>query len=101
MRKFLWPAALILAGCAIPPREEVPPTAPAPAEKPAAPGEAWTVMHSLLDVHVYRDGAVITLGYFMTLVSAVYVGAFVVLVLYAGMNYEQVFAIMRSWWAGL
>jgi hypothetical protein len=48
-----------------------------------------------------RDGAVITLGYFMTLVSAVYVGAFVVLVLYAGMNYEQVFAIMRTWWAGL
>jgi hypothetical protein len=63
MRKFLWPAALILAGCAIPPREEVPPTAPAPAGKPAAPGEAWTVTHSLLDVHVYRDGAMQKLGH--------------------------------------
>jgi hypothetical protein len=47
-----------------------------------------------------RDGAVIALGYFMTLVSAVYVGAFVVLVLYAGMNYHEVFEIARHWWAG-
>jgi hypothetical protein len=47
-----------------------------------------------------RDGAVIALGYFMTLVSAVYVGAFVVLVLYAGMNYHDVFEIARHWWAG-
>lgn len=47
-----------------------------------------------------RDGAVIALGYFMTLVSTVYVGAFVVLVLYAGMNYHEVFEIARSWWAG-
>lgn len=59
MRKFLWPAVLILAGCAIPPREEVPPTAPVPvpAERPAAPGEAWTVVNSRLDVRVWRDGA--------------------------------------------
>ena len=44
-----------------------------------------------------RDGAVIALGYFMTLVSAVYVGAFVVLVLYAGMNHEQVLEQVRLW----
>jgi hypothetical protein len=48
-----------------------------------------------------RDGAVIVLGYFMTLVSTVYVGAFVVLVFYAGMNYQQVIDMARTWWAGL
>jgi len=48
-----------------------------------------------------RDGAVIALGYFMTLVSTLYVGAFIVLVLYAGMNYQEVFGMMRGWWAGL
>jgi len=65
MRKFLWPAVLILAGCAIPPREEVPPTAPVPvpAERPAAPGEAWTVVNSQLDVRVWRDGAMQKLGH--------------------------------------
>jgi hypothetical protein len=48
-----------------------------------------------------RDGAVIVLGYFMTLVSTVYVGAFMVLVLYAGMNYQEVLGMARTWWAGL
>ena len=43
-----------------------------------------------------RDGAVIVLGYFMTLVSAVYVGAFIVLVLYAGLNYDQALVWLRS-----
>lgn len=47
-----------------------------------------------------RDGAVIALGYLMTLVSTVYVGAFVVLVLYAGMNYHEAFELARSWWPG-
>ena len=41
----------------------------------------------------FRDGQT-------PLVSTVYVGAFVVLVLYAGMNYHEVFEIARSWWAG-
>lgn len=44
-----------------------------------------------------RDGAVIVLGYLMTLVSAVYVGGFVVLVFYAGMNHEQVLEQVRLW----
>jgi hypothetical protein len=44
-----------------------------------------------------RDGVVILLGYFTTLVSAVYVGAFIVLVFYAGMNHEQVLAQIRHW----
>ena len=43
-----------------------------------------------------RDGAVIVFGYFMTLVSTLYVGAFVVLVLYAGLNYDQAFGWLRS-----
>ena len=65
MRKFLWPLVLALAGCAVPPREEAPPAAPvaAPAEKPAAPGEPWTVTRSQLDVRVYRDGPMQKLGH--------------------------------------
>lgn len=65
MRKFLWIVivAAAVAGCALPPREEAPPAAPAPAEKPAAPGEPWTVTSSQLDVRVYRDGAMQKLGH--------------------------------------
>ena len=36
-----------------------------------------------------RDGAVIALGYLMTLVSAAYVGGLIVLVFYAGLRHEQ------------
>jgi hypothetical protein len=46
-----------------------------------------------------RDGGVIALGYFMTLVSAVYVGGLMVLVLYAGLHYEQVLQMFRGWFA--
>jgi YceI-like protein len=65
MRKFLWIVLIALAGCALPPREEAPPTVPVPvpAEKPAAPGEPWTVTRSQLDVRVYRDGAMQKLGH--------------------------------------
>jgi hypothetical protein len=48
-----------------------------------------------------RDGAVIALGYLTTLVSAVYVGGLVILVLYAGMNHQEVFEMARSWWSSL
>lgn len=48
-----------------------------------------------------RDGAVIALGYFTTLVSAVYVGGLMVLVLYAGLNHEQVFEAAKAWWLSL
>lgn len=48
-----------------------------------------------------RDGAVIALGYFATFVSAIYVGGLMLLALYAGMRYEQVFEAMRAWWAGV
>jgi len=44
-----------------------------------------------------RDGVVIALGYFMTLVSSVYVGGLIILVFYAGMHHEQVIALVRSW----
>jgi hypothetical protein len=44
-----------------------------------------------------RDGAVIVLGYFTTLVATVYVGGLIVLVLYAGMNHEQVLEKVRLW----
>lgn len=44
-----------------------------------------------------RDGAVILLGYFMTAVSAVYVGGLVLLVFYAGMRHEEAFEAIRQW----
>lgn len=47
-----------------------------------------------------RDGAVIALGYFTTLVATLYVGGLIVLAVYAGLNYEQVFAMAKSWWEG-
>lgn len=44
-----------------------------------------------------RDGAVILLGYFTTLVSAAYVGGLIVLVFYAGVRHEQAFEALRQW----
>ena len=46
-----------------------------------------------------RDGGVIALGYFVTLVSAIYVGGLMVFVLYAGLHYEQVLELIRGWFA--
>ena len=46
-----------------------------------------------------RDGGVIVLGYFVTLVSAVYVGGLMILVLYAGLHYDQVLELIRGWFA--
>ena len=67
MRKFLWPVLVILAGCAVPPREEAPPAAAVPAApaaaQPAAPGESWKVVASTLEVRVYRDGPMQKLGH--------------------------------------
>ncbi|MGH8129617.1 MAG: exopolysaccharide biosynthesis protein, partial [Steroidobacteraceae bacterium] len=48
-----------------------------------------------------RDGVVIALGYVTTLVSAVYVGGLMVLVLYAGLHYQQVFEQVRAWLSSL
>lgn len=59
MRKFLWTALLLLAGCAAPPREEAP---PAP-RRPAAPAETWSVVGSSLTLRVYRDGPMQKLGH--------------------------------------
>ncbi len=46
-----------------------------------------------------RDGAVIAIGYFATLVATVYVGGIVVLAVYAGMNYDQLLQMVRGWFA--
>ena len=46
-----------------------------------------------------RDGGVIVLGYLATLVSTVYVGGLIILVLYAGLHYEQVLELIRGWFA--
>lgn len=44
-----------------------------------------------------RDGAVISLGYVMSLVSLAYVGGLMLLVLYAGMNLEAALETLKSW----
>ena len=44
-----------------------------------------------------RDGAVILIGYAMTVVSAAYVGGLVLLVFYAGMRHEEAFEAIRLW----
>ena len=44
-----------------------------------------------------RDGLVIAFGYLTTVVSAVYVGGLMVLVLYAGLHYEEVLQQIRAW----
>ena len=46
-----------------------------------------------------RDGGVIALGCFVTLVSAIYVGGLMVLVLYAGLHYEQALELIRGWFS--
>ena len=46
-----------------------------------------------------RDGVVIALGYFMTLVSLAYVGGLLLLVFYVGMRHEQVLEIVRGWFS--
>jgi len=44
-----------------------------------------------------RDGGVILLGYFTTLLSAAYVGGLILLVFYAGMRHEEAFEAIRHW----
>jgi hypothetical protein len=44
-----------------------------------------------------RDGVVISLGYFVSLVSLAYVGGLLLLVLYAGMNHEAALDLVKSW----
>jgi hypothetical protein len=46
-----------------------------------------------------RDGLVITLGYFVSLVSLAYVGGLMLLVLYAGMRHEAALEILRGWFS--
>jgi hypothetical protein len=48
-----------------------------------------------------RDGIVIALGYFTTVVAAAYVGGLVFLVFYVGLRHEQALEMARSWWNGL
>jgi hypothetical protein len=44
-----------------------------------------------------RDGIVIAIGYFTTLVATVYVGGLVVLLFYVGLNHEQAFEQLKRW----
>ena len=44
-----------------------------------------------------RDGFVIALSYFVSLVSLVYVGGLMLLVLYAGMHHEAALDLLKNW----
>jgi hypothetical protein len=44
-----------------------------------------------------RDGFVIAIGYFTTLVATVYVGGLVVLLFYVGLNHQQAFEQLKAW----
>jgi hypothetical protein len=46
-----------------------------------------------------RDGAVLAFGYFLTLLSAIYVGGLMVLVFYAGLHYEEALELLRGWFS--
>lgn len=46
-----------------------------------------------------RDGLVIALGYFTTLVSALYIGGLIFLVFYAGLRHEQALEMLREWFS--
>lgn len=65
MRKFLWLFMILLASCALPPKQ--PPVAPTPEAPPPAaaalPFEAWKIVASHLEVRVYRDGPMQKLGH--------------------------------------
>ena len=45
------------------------------------------------------DETALALGYFLTLVSAVYVGGLIVLVFYAGMRHEAALDMLRGWFS--
>jgi hypothetical protein len=78
MRKFMWPGLLVLAACAVPPREPPPAVPPEPAEArpapPAGPAESWKVVASHLEVRVYRDGPMQKLGHNHLITSGGLVG---------------------------
>lgn len=44
-----------------------------------------------------RDGAVIMLGYFVSLLSLAYVGGLMLLILYAGMRHEAALEALKGW----
>lgn len=44
-----------------------------------------------------RDGLVIVLGYLLTLVAALYIGALVYLLLYAGLHHDQLIGALKRW----
>jgi hypothetical protein len=78
MRKFVWPVLLVLAACAVPPREPPPSVPPGPAEPrpapPSGPAESWQVVASHLEVRVYRDGPMQKLGHNHLITSDALVG---------------------------
>jgi YceI-like domain len=63
MRKFLIALLALPCGCALPPKV-LPPVAPsAPVAAPAGPYERYEILTSLVEVRVYRDGPMASLGH--------------------------------------
>ena len=44
-----------------------------------------------------RDGVLILVGYFATLVATIYVFGLLLLVVYAGLNFDEVWQTVRGW----
>ncbi len=63
MRKFLIVLATLACSCALPPKV-LPPAAPsAPVAAPSGPYERYNIVASHLEIHVFRDGPMATLGH--------------------------------------
>lgn len=63
MRKFLIALLALLSGCALPPKA-LPPAAPSvPVVAPSGPYERYEIVTSRVEVRVYRDGPMATLGH--------------------------------------
>ena len=63
MRKFLIALLALLSGCALPPKV-LPPAAPSvPVAAPSGPYERYEIAASRVEIRVYRDGPMATLGH--------------------------------------
>ncbi len=63
MRKFLIALLALLSGCALPPKV-LPPAAPSvPVAVPSGPYERYEIVASHVEIRVYRDGPMATLGH--------------------------------------
>jgi len=63
MRKFLIVLAVLLGGCALPPKVPPPAAPAAPVAMPSGPYQGYEVVSSRVEIRVYRDGPMAQLGH--------------------------------------